>query len=154
MRVRIPHDQREKLVAALQRGGKRETGGQLFGEQLAPSDFRVTDLTIQARPGSIARFFVDLLQAARDAMHFFDRTEHRYTRYNYIGEWHSHPSFEVRPSGTDSSTMREIVRDPEFRGHFAVLMIVRLDGLTLTTGAWLFDPRGVETTIDLEFEDG
>ncbi len=110
MRVRIPHDQTENLVAALQRSGRREIGGQLFGEQLAPSDFRVTDLTIQARPGSIARFFVDLLQAARDAMLFFDRTEHRYTRHNYIGEWHSHPSFEVRPSGADAETMREIVR--------------------------------------------
>jgi hypothetical protein len=154
MRVRIPHDQTEKLVAALQRSGMREIGGQLFGEQLAPSDFRVTDLTIQARLGSIARFFVDLLQAARDAIHFFDRTEHRYTRYNYIGEWHSHPSFEVRPSGADAETMREIVRDPDFRGHFAVLMIVRIDGVTLTTGAWLFDPQGIEKTIVLEFENG
>jgi proteasome lid subunit RPN8/RPN11 len=153
MRLRIPHDQREKLVTALQRGGRREIGGQLFGEQLARSDFRVTDVTIQARPGSIARFFVDLLQAARDAMRFFDRTEHRYTRYNYIGEWHSHPSFDVRPSGTDAETMREIVLDSDFRGHFAVLMIVRLDGPTLTTGASLFDPQGVEKTIVLEFEN-
>ena len=33
--------------------GTREIGGQLFGEQLAPSDFRVTELTIQQRRGHI-----------------------------------------------------------------------------------------------------
>ena len=101
MRLRLAVDQTARLVAALEKAGKREIGGQLFGEQLAPSDFDVTELTIQARRGSFARFMVDLLQAARDAMHFFNRTEHRYTRYNYIGEWHSHPSFAVHPSGTD-----------------------------------------------------
>jgi proteasome lid subunit RPN8/RPN11 len=152
VQVRLASDQVKKLTSALGRAGTREIGGQLFGEQLAPSDFRVTELTIQARPGSFARFFVDLLQAARDAMKFFDRTEHRYTRFNYIGEWHSHPSFEARPSGTDVETMRRLVRDPEFRGHFAVLMIVRLDTNTLTSGGWLFDPQGAERAITLEIE--
>ena len=72
-----------------------------------------------------------------------------YGRRYYVGEWHSHPSFDVRPSGTDAETMRRLVRDPEFRGIFAVLMIVRLDGGTLTMGAWLFDPPGAERAITL-----
>ena len=99
MRLRLPADQTSRLVAALEKAGKREIGGQLFGEQLAPSHFVVTELTIQTRRGSFARFVVDLLQAARDAIRFFERTEHHYTRFNYIGEWHSHPSFAVQPSG-------------------------------------------------------
>jgi hypothetical protein len=49
--------------------------------------------------------------------------------------------------------MRELVRDSDFQGHFAVLMIVRLDEATLTTGAWLFDPHGIEKAIVLEFEN-
>ncbi len=79
------------------------------------------------RPGTFARFIVDLLQAALDALGFFERTQHRYTRYNYIGEWHSHPSFAVHPSSIDVRSMRTIVEDPKFHGNFAVLMIVRLD---------------------------
>lgn len=150
MKITVAADQAEKLVAALRRSGIKETGGQLFGEQLAPSNFRVTDLTVQSRPGTFARFVVDLLQAAKDAVRFFDRTEHRYTRYNYIGEWHSHPSFAVQPSGPDVGAMRGIVRDPRFAGSFAVLMIVRLDAETLTAGAWVFDPQGAERPVTLE----
>ena len=126
----------------------------MFGEQLAPSNFRVTELTVQARLGTFARFVVDLLQAAQDAVGFFDRTEHRYTRYNYIGEWHSHPSFAVQPSGPDVATMRDLVRDSQFVGTFAVLMIVRLDAEMLRTGAWVFDPPGGESPVTLEIDLG
>ena len=153
MRVRLAGDQTTKLAAALVRAGRREIGGQLFGEQLAPSDFMVTELTIQARPGTISRFFVDLMQAARNAIRFFDRTDHRYTRYNYIGEWHSHPSYAVQPSGVDVGTMRALVGDPQFVGSFAVLMIVRIDDDCLPAGAWLFDPRGTESVITLELQN-
>lgn len=109
MKIALAADQTGSLIAALKHAGVKEIGGQLFGEQLAPSDFRVTELTVQSRPGTFARFIVDLLQAARDAVRFFDRTEHRYMRYNYIGEWHSHPSFAVQPSCTDVATMRDLV---------------------------------------------
>lgn len=152
MRVRIASDQSEKLRAALARAGDREIGGQLFGEQLAPSDFRVTEVAVQSRAGTFSRFVVDLLQAARDAARFLDRTRRMYTRFNYIGEWHSHPSFDVQPSATDVGTMRELVGDPDFRGGFAVLMIVRLDAGDLTSGGWLFDPQGNELPVTLEFE--
>lgn len=152
MKIALAPDQAGRLVAALKQAGVKEIGGQLFGEQLAPSDFRVTELTVQSRPGTFARFIVDLLQAARDAVRFFDRTEHRYTRYNYIGEWHSHPSFAVQPSGTDVATMRDLVRDSQFVGYFAILMIVRLDAEALTAGAWVFDPQGRERAVSLEVE--
>ena len=150
MRLSLPSSQTAKLVAALRRAGSREIGGQLYGEQLAPSDFVVTNLAIQRRRGTVVRFFVDLVQAARDAVRFFDRTGHRYTRYNYIGEWHSHPGFSVRPSGTDIETMRSLVGDPEFQGSFAVLMIVRLSDNALSAAAWVFDAQGREQSICLE----
>ena len=153
MKVRIGADQTQKLRNALAQAGQREIGGQLFGEQLAPSDFLVKDLAIQTRRGSFTRFVVDQFQAARNAMHFFDRTKHQYTRHNYIGEWHSHPSFSVRPSGADVATMWGLVRDPEFKGNFAALMIVRLDVESITAGAWLFDPAGREFRITMDIDN-
>jgi hypothetical protein len=142
-----------KLSTALERAGVSESGGQLFGEQLAPSYFRVTELTVQSRRGSFASFIVDVVEAGRIALAFFRRTGHDYTRHNYIGEWHSHPSFAVEPSFMDSSTMRELVTAPEFAGSFAVLMIARLDGRELRTGAWLYDPLGNEEPVTLEIQD-
>lgn len=150
MRLRLPPDQIAKLRDALRRANTREIGGQVFGEQLAPSDFVATELTFQKRPGTFARFVVDIIQSARDAMRFFDRTAHQYTRYNYIGEWHSHPSFAVHPSDVDVAAMRRLVSDPEFKGGFAVLLITRLDGNRLNCGAWLFDPVGSILAVTLE----
>jgi hypothetical protein len=118
--MRLANDQLEKLKPALAQAGTKEIGGQLFGEQLAPSDFLITELAIQARRGSFARFMVDLVEAARNALRFFDRTQHQYKRFNYIGEWHSHPSFEVKPSPRDVETMMKLVTAPAFKGSFAI----------------------------------
>jgi [CysO sulfur-carrier protein]-S-L-cysteine hydrolase len=152
MRLRLPADKAKFLLDVLQRAGNKEVGGQLFGEQLAPSDFRVTELTLQKRPGTFARFIVDLVQAARDAASFFDRTAHRYTRFNYIGEWHSHPNFKVHPSGMDITSMQDLVSDHEYQGNFAVLLIVRIYQNNLMAKAWLYDNSQSEQTVNLEFE--
>lgn len=152
MRLRLPHDQMNLLMDALRRAGEKEIGGQIFGEQLMLSDFRAIEFTVQRRPGRFAQFMIDLVQAAQDATRFFDRTEHRYTRFNYLGEWHSHPSFKVQPSGKDIATMRALVSDLEFKGNFAVLLIARLDDDHLDCGAWLFEPNGSEQRITLDIE--
>jgi hypothetical protein len=151
MQLRLPDSCTESLRQALRQAGTKEIGGQIFGEQLAPSDFRAAELTIQKRSGSFARFFVDLVQAARDACKFFERTQHRYTQFNYVGEWHSHPSFQVHPSATDLTTMRDLVSDTSFAGHFAVLLIVKLEEGRLHGRAWVFDPSGNEQEITLEY---
>ena len=154
MRMRLANDQLEKLKSALARAGTKEIGGQLFGEQLAPSDFLITEVAIQARRGSFARFMVDLVEAGRNALRFFERTQHQYKRFNYIGEWHSHPSFEVKPSAQDVETMVKLVTDPTFKGSFAMVLIVRLDGDVVSMGAWLFDPQGTMGAIDVEVGRG
>ena len=152
VRLRLKPEGTRRLVAALKSAEHREIGGQLFGEQHAPSDFVVTNIVIQEGMGSVARFFVDLILAAREAARFFDVTGHHYTRYNYIGEWHSHPSFALTPSNTDIATMQALVTDPDFRGSFAVLMIVRLTGNTLGAAAWAFDPDESRQDVQLELE--
>ncbi len=150
MKVELPAQELSKLRDALRYAGVSEIGGQIYGEQLAPSSFRASEITIQARPGSLARFWVDLVQAARDARRFFQRTHRDYKRFNYLGEWHSHPSFAVRPSDTDKASMRTLVEDPEFPAGFAVLMIVKLNNGKLERGAWLFDRHGAELAVALE----
>lgn len=151
MQLNLPDDCTKLLRQALRKAGPREIGGQIFGEQLAPSCFSATELTIQRQMGSFARFVVDLVQAARDALKFFDRTNHSYTRFNYIGEWHSHPSFELIPSGTDIESMKELVVDAAFEGNFAVLMIVKLEDQRLCARGWVFDRTGASQEISLGY---
>jgi proteasome lid subunit RPN8/RPN11 len=57
---------------------------------------------------------------------FFERTGRDFSRFNYLGEWHSHPSFPVNPSLKDVETMVDLVENENSAITFALLLIVRL----------------------------
>ena len=57
---------------------------------------------------------------------FMDKTGRHFSRFNYLGEWHSHPSFSVQPSVEDIATMTDLVEHSGPELTFAVLLIVRL----------------------------
>jgi len=85
----------------------------------------------------------------------FERTGADYKRFNYLGEWHSHPSFLPVPSETDLETMQSIVEDPQVGANFLVLMIVKLQGrreMQVSTTAFL--PRLEPRVVDIEFDAG
>ena len=132
----------QKLKPALAQAGTREIGGQLFGEQLAPSDFRVTELTVQARRGSFARFMVDLLQAAPRRRALLRPDEHQL----HALQLHRRVAQPSEFRGTSRAHGR---RDharacdrPGLQGSFAILMIVRLDGDDRLDGCMAFRPAG------------
>jgi [CysO sulfur-carrier protein]-S-L-cysteine hydrolase len=126
MRVELAPEVEARFRSALRKGGRREIGGMLFAEQLAPSHFRVTDFSIDPNSGSHTAFRRDP-QSHGDALEeFFRRTDRDFTRFNYLGEWHSHPSFAVQPSAEDLVTMTDIVERKRSIITFAVLLIVRL----------------------------
>lgn len=98
----------------------------LFAEQLAPAHFRLMDFSTDLYSGTHTNFRRDprLHQKALDE--FFDRTGRDFGRFNYLGEWHSHPSFAVNPSVEDVQTMVDLVENPRSAITFALLLIVRL----------------------------
>ena len=80
---------------------------------------------------------------------FFARSGNDYARFNYLGEWHSHPSFDLAPSRTDIAAMSRLVEEPGMT--FAVLMIVRLRMLRfLTVRAELFLADGSRCSVQVE----
>lgn len=126
MRVEIGSSIRWKLRSSLRRSGRREIGGVIMGEQLSPGHFRIVDLTVDNETGGRAHF-VRSPELHSQALHdFFERTGNEYDRFNYLGEWHSHPRFPVNPSIQDAGSMFELVHG-ERQIDFAVLLIVRLD---------------------------
>lgn len=97
----------------------------LFAEQLAAAHFRVMDFSLSAHSGSRTTFTREP-ELHRQALNdFFCRTGHDFTHFNYLGEWHSHPSFSTHPSLDDIATMTDLVENNK-EITFAVLMIVRL----------------------------
>jgi len=126
MRVELAPDVQKRLCRALRQARRREVGGMLFAQQLAPGHFQLIDFSIDSSSGSHTSFRRDhgLHQQALDR--FFESTGRDYQRFNYLGEWHSHPSFSVRPSLEDIATMTDLVEDPHLPISFAVLLVLRL----------------------------
>lgn len=125
MKVEIANDVRSKLYHALMCSGRREIGGVLMGEQIEQGHFRIVDISIDSETGGRAHFVRSPGAHAVALEAFFQKTGNEYSRFNYLGEWHSHPAFSVAPSSEDISSMVELVHGE--RGiDFAVLLIVRL----------------------------
>lgn len=152
--LKLPHDVSKNLLGELEAAGRREIGGILMGEQLAPGRFRVTEMSVQRHSGWIARFIRSAREALDALQRFFDRSGHRYVHFNYIGEWHSHPSFEAIPSDSDHASMLEIAVDPKTGANFVVLLIVKLGPKNqLEGGVTVYRPDGVvfPGTLDVEY---
>jgi hypothetical protein len=122
----------------------------LFGEHLAEGDFKVVQATV-AGTGSFARFIRSVTGGLAQLERFFHRTNRDYARFNYLGEWHSHPSFALQPSGPDDEAMFDIVEDPATGARFAVSMIVKLSADSLDARAFAYYPGGVRENCDIVF---
>lgn len=150
--ILLPPPAIETLAQALQRSGHREVGGLLMAEHTGNNHFTVREITVQRR-GSFAAFVRSLTDALSSLRQFFARTGHDYTRFNYLGEWHSHPSFAPVPSGQDDASMRQIVCDPSVGANFAVLLIVKLDDRGAVVGTvHTYLPTGEKLPSDLVLE--
>ena len=153
MELILPKAIRAKLSKALAKGGVQEIGGVLMGEHLGGSRFRVAQVTVQFGGGGVARFVRSMRTLVAPLRSFFNRTKHDYRRFNYLGEWHSHPLFALLPSTTDRETMQSLVEDPAAGANFAVLLRVKLDSEhTLQTAATVFVPRSPTIPAKLEIE--
>jgi hypothetical protein len=127
MRLLVPQEIKARLVDALTQAGQREIGGILMGEHVGPETFRIKELTIQRKKGTFAAFVRIVSEILAPLRAFFDSTKYDYTRFNYLGEWHSHHSFALKPSGKDHTTMYEMVMDPHLGALFVVLLLVKLN---------------------------
>jgi [CysO sulfur-carrier protein]-S-L-cysteine hydrolase len=126
MRIELTADIEKRFYTSLRQAGDREIGGMLLAEQLKPSHFRIVDFSLDSFSGSHTGFRRNPQSHQSTLDEFFRRTGQDFQRFNYLGEWHSHPSFSVLPSALDLSTMRDIVENQSSAITFAALLIVRL----------------------------
>ena len=126
MNLLIPGEIAERIWSELRRAGRVETGGVLMGEHVSEGTFRVADMTVQQHGGTLLGFLRWPEAHAAQLASFYERKAGCYTKFNYLGEWHSHPNAPACPSIRDIEEMTQIAQDPEVGVNFAVLLIVRL----------------------------
>ena len=125
----------EELQRELKTAGSREIGGLLFGEHIGGVVFRIVEVSVQRNGGTSSRFVRDPVQHREQLEAFYSRTGDDCFRYNYLGEWHSHPSFSATPSGEDEATILELLNEADFKPNFILLLVVRSDRSSLTMSA-------------------
>lgn len=114
-----------KLKHELHAAGANEIGGVLAAQQIGDGRFLVVDLSVQ-RNGTQSHFERDPLQHREFIRRFHQRMDHRPELFNYLGEWHSHPTHTAVPSDVDFRQMQDLVEDDEQKSTFLTLMIVKL----------------------------
>ena len=114
-----------KLKRELKIAGRNEIGGVMAAGQIADGQFVVRDLSVQ-RNGTPTSFVRDPLQHRKFMRRFRLLTGNNPERFNYLGEWHSHPSFLALPSPPDLRNMHDEMHDPDQASSFLALLIVRL----------------------------
>src|SRR5262249_9219543 len=124
----------KRLRRELRGAGSSEIGGLLMGEHIGGDEFRVVDISVQRTRGSIASFVRAPASHEGQLKAFFARTKSDFTRFNYLGEWHSHPMFAPVPSDTDCQSMQSIVDNPDVGANFVVLLVVKLASRTKLEG--------------------
>lgn len=150
MRIDFPKYLICEITEACRNSGSNEVGGILFGEHIDTEHFRVVELTIDEQ-GLIASFKRSIQHALGSCKRFFSRTNHDYSRFNYLGEWHSHPSYEVFPSLRDDQSMLDIVCDETVGANFVVLAIVRLNKESLDLKGWAYFPDRSRSDVEIKF---
>lgn len=150
MQILLPASVAQTVVEELRRCGKRETGGLIFAEHIGGNTFKIVEVTLQQSRGTCVEFVRDPAEHKQQLDAFFERTGDDCARFNYFGEWHSHPGFPPVPSGQDLRTIRSILDDENVGVNFLVLMIARLkdrSGLelsaTVCTPSGLYEPASM-----------
>lgn len=153
MQLIVPSPILSKLKVELMSAKRIEIGGMLFAEHLGGADFRLHDVTVQRSGGDAVCFVRDPALHVDNIARLKAETGDDPLRFNYLGEWHSHPSFPTRPSLQDYARMSEIASDPDYRLPQVALLIVRLHHRQVKMAAYLFQNQRSPIEIDLVIDD-
>jgi [CysO sulfur-carrier protein]-S-L-cysteine hydrolase len=125
MKIEFPHSERARMKRLLRRT-TTEVGGLLMGEQIEPGNFKIVDFSVDRDSGGVAHFIRNPKHHKPALDQFFEKNGFNYARFNYLGEWHSHPPHvSAYPSHDDVKSMRSIIESELFI-DFAFLLVVRL----------------------------
>jgi len=152
--VEIEQNAYNEIHSALQRFGEYEIGGMLIGYKKGKNHFAVSEATIadDNQNFAIASFIREPLKSMKLLLKTYKNRRH-----NYIGEWHSHPRFNLYPSAYDVKTMKGILADSGYGVSFALLIITKLVDSRITMAGFLFHkqiPNFVKASISQSRDAG
>lgn len=118
------HRKIQKLMAD---GCIHETGGPMVGYVTDDNAIVIKDV---AGPGSHGiRRFLSVWIDGDHSQRFSDQAFHQSGgTVDYVGDWHCHPGFSVRPSGRDHAAIKEMAEIKGILSHPISMILSRMSG--------------------------
>ncbi len=151
MKIIIPKKLTKKIFNQVKKGKLNETKGALFARKISDDIFEVDDVYIESKVGSFA--FVELVNNKKYQVYqksYHKKNGYDYVNHNYIGDWHSHPSFELYPSSYDMAEVKSDLK--KSNAKFLVQVIVKIVNKKLTGNAFYYDRKNSAKQIELLIE--
>lgn len=151
MKIIIPKKLTKKIFIQVKKCRLNETKGALFARKISDEMFEVDDVYIEKKVGSFA--FVELVNNEKYQVYqncYHEKSGHDYIHHNYIGDWHSHPSFVLYPSSYDIEEVKKDLKKSNAR--FLVQVIVKIINDKLTGNAFYYDRNITAKQIELIIE--
>lgn len=152
MKIIIREEIADRILNQVRKYSPNETKGALFAHKIDDNTFEIEDVYFEKRIGSFV--FVSLENSLRykKFQKEYDRKHHYdYRNHNYIGDWHSHPSFALFPSGYDSNEVVDELK--ESNANFLIQIIVQEKENKLIGNCFLYNSSVTAKQIELEIQN-
>lgn len=125
MKILIKKEVANKIKNAVIKAGKNEIKGACYAAQKECNVFEIEDVYISPKIGTFS--FSNLVVSfkyKKFEKQYFKKHNYEYEKHNYIGDWHSHPSFELIPSLYDKKEAIDELK--KSNAYFLVQLIVKV----------------------------
>lgn len=150
MKIIVKKEVADKIKKAVKKAGKKEIKGACFAEKIDDNIFEIEDVYI-SKIGSFS--FSNLVVSFKYRMFenkYFKKHSNDYEKHNYIGDWHSHPSFELVPSSYDK---KEVIDElSKSNAHFLIQIIVKISNENLQMKCYHYNLNTIATPCEIIIE--
>lgn len=151
MKIIMPKTISKKIYQRIKETSPNETKGALFAKKINDDLYEIDAVYFEKIIGTYA--FVKLYN--NEAYKKFQEKYHAkhlndYETHNYIGDWHSHPSFECYPSSYDRLEVESDLQ--KSNAKFLIQMILKNINQSLTGNCFLYNAFVSVEQIELEIQ--
>lgn len=145
--VVLPTEIRRRMLDLAAAKAPNETGGILIGRRQGDT------LTIVSASDAGPNAISEPTRFQRDGKYCQDfllgQVRQLGADYDYVGEWHSHPSTSPEPSSRDTDSFTEIAEDPDVLTAAPLLIIVTPDGADGRWTSTIFPVGGLAKSVPI-----
>ncbi len=152
MEIIIPKEITLRLIKQISKYSPLETKGALFAEDLGNDTFKIDEVYLEPKPGTTT--FVKLYinhEYVTFQKNYHKLRNNNFSKYNYIGDWHSHPLFECYPSSYDVSEVEKDMK--QSNAIFLVQLILKVFNGKLVGNAFYYSHEKSAKRIKLTIQN-